>query len=758
MLKKWAVRILRGIIVLFLLLVLLDVGVHVVSRTEWFRARVTRALQNALGRDIKLARMGANLRGIFVEDLAVAQQGGFENGTFIEAGHLRVNFSLLPLLRGHTKVNLVLLSNVTVKATVFEDGRNSWQDLLAQEKAMDPQTEPSGKFPFQITANHLRLENARLIYEDKTAPYTLDINGLTIGVNHFSLAGPFSGYVQAKLHPVMKGKQTELLFGLRVKADLKELDFEQAYADIQACSVAYQDATLSLKGRIENFVKPQIKLTAVLRNLSSEELKEWVDLPAFKLSKATVSLNSVADLQASALTFHTVKLEAPGVNIQTHGGLLYGNTQAVEYDFSTEGTLVLGEAGRWFTVLAEPYRLVGTVQANAHTTHQQISGDINLTQAGGLVPQMGYLSSVNARAAFQGQTDFKTARADVDIKGKLNGRPAEVSAKADLQPALLDVTARLKADEIVLSSSSKQQTPQAENTDKQPAGPAAKWPLPPVQVKADVSVGKLDVPYFYGNDILFTADMQGLEPGFKQAHGSLHLSTGSGKIQDLYKLTNANPLTKVLFLSLDVVGKVFNSLNVLGVLNSIGGGVVSALTADDNGDAVTYTQTVLGPDGEPVEIPVEKTEKNAEGELAYDKFDTTIHFNQGRATVKNGSFVSPMMSLRLDGTTDFNTQQVDLTVHAAPGRHEADGMMPLTLTIGGTIDEPQGNMSMLGSVASLVTQSVTNNVVSRQVGKGVKGIWNFFKKKDTEETETLAPKADEQSGTQEAENTPASAP
>ena len=43
---------------------------------------------------------------------------------------------------------------------------------------------------------------------------------------------------------------------------------------------------------------------------------------------------------------------------------------------------------------------------------------------------------------------------------------------------------------------------------------------------------------------------------------------------------------------------------------------------------------------------------------------------------------------------------------------------------------------MVGSVASLVKQTVVNNVVSRQVKKGVKGILGIFKKKeDTQETQ-----------------------
>ena len=226
--------------------------------------------------------------------------------------------------------------------------------------------------------------------------------------------------------------------------------------------------------------------------------------------------------------------------------------------------------------------------------------------------------------------------------------------------------------------------------------------------------------------------MQNLTPALNQAEGKLHLKTEQGTIEDIYQLTNANPLTKVLFLSLNLTGKVFNSLNVLGVLSSIGGGITDAVAGKPEEKAKVHTQTILGPDGQPMEVEVAAQTQQVDGQMPYDKFDTQINFVRGVATVKEGLFVSPMMSLRLDGTTDFNTQAVDLTVHAAPGRHEVDGMMPLTLKIDGTVDNPQGSMQLLGSVGALVTQGVTNNVVSRHVTKGIKGFFGLFKKKSTQ--------------------------
>ena len=95
--------------------ILLEAGLAYVSRTQWFKTRVTNALTSAFGRDIRLARMGASLRGIIVEDLHVAERGGFEEGIFAQMGRLRMRVSLLHLLKGHIKVKLVVLSDAKVK-------------------------------------------------------------------------------------------------------------------------------------------------------------------------------------------------------------------------------------------------------------------------------------------------------------------------------------------------------------------------------------------------------------------------------------------------------------------------------------------------------------------------------------------------------------------------------------------------------------------------------------------------------------------
>lgn len=734
MLKKFLIRCWRTVLCIALLIMILDVGLHVVSHTEWFRTRITQALQNALGRDIKLAQMGANLSGISVDDFAVAEQGGFENGTFIEAGRLRIRVSLLHLLHGHAKINLISLSDATIRAHILPDGQPSWQDLLSAEtdSALSSQEESSTTLPLRITVTHIRLENTQLLYTDATGPHALHIEGLNIGVNNFSLTEPFSFYVQAKVNPTFNGEKLPIPFMLRGTTNLQGLDLSQATADIHALSVSYKKASILIKGRVENFTNPQFNLQAELRRFSAEKFNTLLSLPAFELDKAEIALKGAADLDKSALTVQLLSLNAPGLDISAKGGLLYASPNPLTYDVSATGKIVLEETGRWFHALAD-YHPLGTVNTQLQATQKQISGTLQLINAGVFFPQSGQISDLNATLNLEETMDFKTGKAGTELAGKVNGHPFTASLQAMQRPNELNLDLRLKAEEISLPETPS--TPAEESAPASDSSSETPWSLPPITLKADLSVDKLRVPYFYGTDVVFKADIQGLAPDLKQAHGSLQLSTGNGKILDLYKLTNANPLTKVLFLSLTITGKVFNTLNVFDVLGSIGGGIASIVTGGNKPEeeTPTYTQTVLGPDGEPMEVTVTPTHQKVDGELAYDKFTTSVNFIKGLATVKKGTFVSSMMSFRLDGTTDFNTQQVDLTVHAAPGKHEVDGMLPLTLTIDGTIDNPQGNMALVGSVASLVTQTVTNNMVSRQVGKGVKGIVNLFKKKPAEE-------------------------
>ncbi len=721
--KKWSRWVVYPFVGLIVGIVLLDGIVALISRSAWFNKQVDRAMENTLTREFALSRMGANLSGIFIEDLQIAEKEGFERGKFAQIKRAQLRISLLHLLHGHVKIKGLVMSGVQVNLLKRADGTTNWDDWLSAPASEETQPK-SAASPLNLTAGWVRLEDLSVSFVDQQAPRTLEISEVNLELSKFSFREEFSislwaNFLHQENHMVRK-----IPILLHAKVHLNQFDWAGAYATVQMLKARYEKSSLVLEGTVHNFTSPQADLKLTAHNLSADLWKDITSLPAFNLEKATGIFKFAVDTPKQTLVVKKATVQAPGLEIDAHGNMSYA--KSLKYTFDTTGHVVLGEAGRWFTALADMYRLVGTVKTQATLTQDKISGKIALEDVGGYVAQVGQVSNITGEVSGWEAMDFKTGQARAELTGKFEASPFDISAQAHQTPQKIKAQLKASAKEILWNMPENT----TQKTDDAPAqsGKTA-WPLPPMDLKMDIAVDKLDVPYFYGTHMALNTDLQGFSPDLKQTQGQIHLRTEAGKIQDIYKLTNANPLTKVLFMSLNVTGKVFNSLNVFGVLKSLGGGITSMVSGDNSAaPAEVKTQTILGPDGEPLEVPVVQTAQQISGEMDYDKFDTLVNFKDGTATVKEGTFVSTMMSMRLDGTTDFNTGIVDLTVHAAPGRHEVDGMMPLTLKIGGTIEEPKGNMQLIGSVASLVTQSVTNNVVSRQVTKGLKGLFGLFKK------------------------------
>lgn len=723
------------LLVLGVCVVALEGTVAFISRTQWFNAKVDRAVEQALGREIKLGRIGANLSGVFIQDVQIASPGGFKENVFASAKRLRIGISPLHLLHGHIAVKEIVFSNISVNLAINKDGSTNWDDWaasLVKQQEQETSSDETDAVPLNITAVRLRLEQLGVSFMDYRTERVLELDNINLEVRNFSLEDEFSLTFWANFYHKEANFEKTIPIILQAKIYLNQLNLEGAYADIDTLKALHQKSSVMLAGRVADFMNPQVNLTLTASRLSSGLFEGLGSVPEFSLDKATGTLEATVNMQDKRAVLKQIALQAPGLDVTGKGSLSYAKN--LQYQFDSTITAVLGEIGRWFTALANSYRLVGNVAVQTTVTQEKITGQVNLQEVGGFVEQVGQFSNMNGEISGWEAMNFKSGQLQTKLDGKFEANPFSVSLTAKQTPQKIVADLKAFAKEIRWNGAEQDKQVQQENPasslGEESSSPKSSWPLPPIDLKADVNVEKLDVPYFYGNRVAFDADVQGLTPSLKQTHGSVHLQAEDGQIRDIYKLTNANALTKVLFMSLNVTGKVFNSLNVFGVLKSLGGGIASVVTGNSKQKApeTVKMQTILGPDGEPLEVPVVEVEQDSLGEMDYDKLDTLVNFQEGEASIKRGTFVSPAMSLRLDGTTNFNTGVVDLTVRAAPGRHEVDGMMPLTLKIGGTLDDPKGNMQLLSSVTSLVTQSVTNNVVSRGVKKGIKGFFGLFQR------------------------------
>ena len=110
--------------------------------------------------------------------------------------------------------------------------------------------------------------------------------------------------------------------------------------------------------------------------------------------------------------------------------------------------------------------------------------------------------------------------------------------------------------------------------------------------------------------------------------------------------------------------------------------------------------------------------KKLDGKIDFLTFITSINFEEGNGVLDKCSFVSNLLSFKVTGEMNFKKDLLKMTVNAAPGRHEDDGIMPLTMKIGGTMEEPSGSLSLLGSVTTLVGDVLMKNAVSDTLKSG----------------------------------------
>ncbi|MBE6421614.1 MAG: AsmA family protein [Elusimicrobium sp.] len=739
--KKWG-KILLGLFLAGLLLLIgADLGVRWVTGSQWFRNWVTEKAQTATGRSVRIEKLGAHLRGIKVEGLVLAEEGGFENGEFLALENLSLRFDLSHLIHGHIKLHALTVDGLTVRVKRLADGTLSTDSFTAKPTTDEEPAEQKTLSAPNITLTELTLKDVELYFKDEQGLQEISLQKVKLDLEDFGFDHEFALRLSTQISYTKNEQTLSAPLQAEAQINLAELNLAKATAELKKLSASLQDASVRVSAKVKNFQEPDGKISVVLKNLSSALVQGFVsEVPEFEISEVQFSAKGKAYPAQNRAEISALSLELPGVEADGSATVSYGEQFA--YQAKGEVEVSLKKAAAMLPSYQKEYKPTGTVRLKATANNENLSAEVISEKVGVFLPRAGELSSVEGKFTADTQNNFKTGELAADLTGKMNGEKFEIHAKATQTAELLDLVLHMFAKRVALPplEEAKAQEPSPEFVEqvelKNREG--KDWPFPAANIKAEVRIDSLDAPYLYGTDIVFLADLSGIKPDLKTAQGDLSLRMGNGKITDLYRLTNSSPITKVLFLSLNIVGKVFNSLNVFAVLGGIGNGVVDAVDGhqDTLDDTEMIVQTVVGENGEPVNIKVPRSQQKMNGHMVYDKFDTVVEFKDGVANVKEGQFVSDMMSFNLSGTTNFKTEEVDMTVHAAPGKHEADGMMPLTLKIGGTVSEPKGSMSLVGSVSSLITQSVTNNFASRSVKKGISGFFGLFKREDSAE-ETL---------------------
>lgn len=744
--SKWGFYILGG---LLLAAALADAGLRWASSSRRVKNYLVQKVSATLKRDVRLKQVRASLFGVRVSGLEVAEQGGFQQGTFLSVDKAGVRFSLIHLLHGHLKLRTVFLHGGAIRITRGADGKFNFADL-SSASVPSAQKEPHAD-PFlpRITLGLLDIEQLDVFYIDAAQNRSLAVQQFMLRARRLMFTEPFRVISKAQVRWVEGDFPLESTLAFNARLNLADLDLEKAALDITNLIVRYRSTPAVLTGQIKNFTNPSARLALEISRLSNDTLAELApDTPEFLIPALRVDVAARAHLADSRAQISRLHLQLPGGELNATAKAAF--KERADYQAEGDFAFNLDELAALSPILASTYGVTGQITGAFQAAADNWNAKLSVQQVGATLPAAGRLDGLSTQITAEG---LKTL-AVKDLSGTLNGahfdgyltavnRPLYVDARLELnmekfilppqaEPAGTEQAALSLAPQeqaapqgpqeqtapaqMVLAQTAPQaapaqeqatpQGPQAQTAPAQeqtaPQAPQAahKVKFPPVHLRAQIKSGPVSVPYFYAKSVDIHTRLTGITAELDKADGTAEMQIGEGEIQDIYKLTQANSVTKAMFLSLSVVSRVINSLNVVDLLSK------------------------LMP-GDKEQMP----EKKTDGKLAFESFSGALKFNKGVMEMTKGSFVSDFMSLKISGTTNFRNGVLDMQVNAAPGKHYDTGIMPITLKIGGTVDEPKGSLSMLGSAAALVTQAVGNNFASNAVKKGVGGFFGLFKKK-----------------------------
>ncbi len=705
---------------LALLVAALHFALVYIAPSDSVKQKIINTVHDQMAADIKIGSISASIFDFHVKNVEL----DVKEKNIAKIDNLYIHFSLLKLLKGQLKVNRITLENMDIFVVKDKSGKFNFDPILQSPMFQaDPEKEPEeetkkdeGINPLDLLLNSTQLHNCNITYTDEQADMTVILSKTSFDIKSFKFDNSFKidlfTDVYAKINDM---KIKSLKVALSAVANLHEVDLSKAEVKVLSLILRLKDTVIVTKGVISDFNNPKTNIVTKALKLSSKNLSEIAELPDFEIPEITMQTTTNVNLDKSSVNIENFNINLLDSNITAKGNLNYGKKD-LEYDINVIINLIL-ENFHKVTKLIHPYNPTGKIEGNVNVTNKEsvLSGECSLINISAFTPQLGDFSEINSKIKINTISDIKIP----SLTGKLNKYPFKSSASYVMGKEKGSITANLTADRVYgkMSKEYEKEADQKAEQAKQEAAQEPKKEVPankpaetkssmtPLDILVTANIKDLDVPFFMGKNINFKMDMQKVTTDLNAVVGTLDLSTDNGIIKDIYKLTESNVVIKGLFLSLKIVSDVINALNVLDILNTLGSAIFSSKDKNENETEMT-------------EEHAQAQQTKIDGKIDFVSFVTSLKFENGKGTFNKCSFVSNLLSFKVGGEMDFKEDKLKMTVNAAPGKHEDDGIMPLTMKIGGTMEEPSGSLSLLGSVTNLVGDALTKNIVSSTLKSG----------------------------------------
>lgn len=642
---------------------------------EKLKAMALEYAKTNLQREITFDDISLNLVGVTLDNFAISENTTFQNGTFAKADKLVVKIALKPLFQKRVEIATVQLDGLDINVIKNADGSFNFDTLIpaSDPNAVQEETPSSdGSAAFVLLADKIAANDCSFTYKDLQTGMNAAINNLNLEINHFDMAEPFDVNINfTTAYQEKNGPAVSIPLNIALRVFLANLDMQNAYVTVNDISASYKTVKFQLTGGVRNFTAPQMDLSGTLSGISNQIFSDFLpDLPNFSLPVINMNVKATANLESATASISEAKLSVMDSALSAYGTVGW-NGPAPTYTVNANLTTDLAQIVQMTDTVAgfKPAGVItGAFKATDKNNGQDISGTVTFKNISAMYDPFT-VSELNGTINIASPDNISAN----SLTGLLNNEKFTSSFSyqniKDVMNIVLNLDlAKFTLTELPGSAASTEAAPSAEQaaTDETAAAetaPAAKTetsgPETLMNIKANVKVGPIEVPYFRADGFTLTANLTDVSETMTKANGQVSFKLEPGAITDLDSFVKDNKIVKILLLPITIVRKVAAALNV-------------------------------------ELFPVQ--ENTHKGEIAYTSGEGVYTFTNGVMNVDKTTFNSQVTDISGSGTINFFTQTLDMKVSATV----LTSQTPVVIKIGGTMDNPSGKLDVLSTVGSVV--------------------------------------------------------
>lgn len=654
------------------LVVLLAAGLvtlKVMFPPEKLKAMAVSYTKENFHREISFDDVSFNLIGVTLNNFALSEESSFEQGTFVKANKLQVKVALKPLFQKKIEVSTVVLDGLEINVIKQADGTFNFDSLTALSAAPAEQTPEdqtqSAPMNLDLTIGKITITDCAFSYKDLQSGMNASVDKLNLEIRDFDLANPFSFKVNFTMgyQDAAAGMDMTVPVTVDTVVSLANLDMQKAYITVKGITASYKNAKLVLSGGVKNFMAPVVDLTGAITGIDNTTFADFLpDLPSFNLPQITANVQASADIEKSQAVIKQIKLAVLNSGFTAAGNASWAGAKPT-YNMSGNLNIALAEAVQMTDTVADfkpEGQILGTFTATDKLDGKDVRGNITLKDVS-VMYEPFKASDLNGVITIASVDDISCS----SMTGLLNGEKFTTSFSykniQDVMNIVFDLDlSKFKMDKMPASAETAEvQTAPAQDQPQAEVAAAPTEPETYMNVRANVNVGSVEVPYFSTQGFTINANLTSASASMKKANGLVTFQLKPGSITDIDTLVKENKIIKILLLPINIINRVAKVLNI---------------------DL----------------FPAEKSAQS--GLIIYDIAEGQYKFVNGVMTVEKTTLSSKLTNINGSGSVDFPKDNIDMKVSATV----LTSQTPIVIKITGPVENPSGKLDVLNTVGSLV--------------------------------------------------------